>query len=479
MRDFKRIVKGVVLEQQVADVDLNPSTDSGAMINFENRIRVFLNGIVKEALTITRASTSSLQTYISQGKIANGEMVFNTELNTFQQVINEQLVSLGSGGGGSVIDPELENRVDQLESDVDDLSTEVQGLEQAVEDLTIQTEDMQDNLAIVRSEAYDLIELTGLPENSKDLGAFSGVYLQDGMTIKEALQALETAVEVGVGSVDLSSLNAQIDQVQDDLLAEEAARINGESTTLNAANSYTDSAIASIPSTDLSALVSDISDLQIDVTSLQSQINTINDTTIPTAISTAVSSANSYTDSQLLTLETENISRADLFSLLGISYYEGFEGTIQGSLSNGAVISNYSTDPLNVLEGNHSLYLSHSASNQTFVSNPINIPLLYRSNGEILIRWDAITTIAGDHTSPKAIIRLYDISNAQYLTGNYGYDPSTSNFAIVGTQVKFRAFFIIPSSTEQVRIEIISNTTTAGDTIIDNLVLAIQANNLW
>lgn len=459
MRDFKRIVKGVVLEQVTA-VDLNPSTDSGAMVNFENRIRVFLNGIAKEALTITRDSTSSLQTYISQEKIANGEMVFNTELNTFQQVINGQLVSLGSGGGGSV-DPELEGRVEQLEQDVGELSTQVGTLQTTTNNLLIEVEDMQDNLAIVRSEAYDLIELTGLPENSKDLGTFSGAYLQDGMTIKEALQALETAVEVGVGSVDLSSLNAQIDQLESDLTAEEASRINGDSATLASANSYTDAAISGIviPSTDLSTIEGDIDTLQTNVGSLQAQIDTINDTTIPTAINTAVDSAKSYTDSQIVS--SSGISQSDLYGILGILYYENFESTLKGTLSNGAVLSN---TPLNVLEGQKSLYFSHATNNQMFTSSAIDIPWNLSS---VIIKFNAYTTISGGLGTLKAILRVYDITNGTYLLNNF---TNTIDAPILyPTYGALEGYIFSLLGTEQIRIEIISNAVGTGVTIIDQL----------
>lgn len=483
MRDFKRIVKGVVLEQQVADVDLNPSTDSGAMINFENRIRVFLNGIVKEALTITRASTSSLQTYISQSKIANGEMVFNTTENTFQQVLNGQLVSLGSGGGG-VVDPELENRVSQLETDVASIDNRIDSIE-------IQLEDVEDNLAIVRSEAYDLIELTGLPENSKDLGTFTGEYLQDGMNIKQALQAIETAVELGLGESagGLSSLNTQIEQLEDALAAEQAARISGDSSTLSSANAYTDNAIAAIPpaaEADLSVIEGQISSLDSSVVSLQGQIDTINDTTIPTAINTAVTSANGYTDSQILSASSGSMSQSDLYSLLGVLYFENFEGVVKGTLTNGASLSDYDTTPLNVLDGQKSLYLSHDNSIQKFTSNNIQLPLFARildsnlagnpqgGNPQIAVKFTSLTTIAGDGTTPKALLKVYDVSNGVYLINAF---TNSENIALLSYNA-FSGRFIASTTTEQIRVEVISNTTGGGVTIVDNIVVSVKATNI-
>jgi len=480
--DFKRVVKGIVLES-VSSIELDTSIDSGAIFQYQNRIRTLLNGLAKEALTVTRDNTTNLQTYISQSKIANGEMVFNTTENTFQQVLNGQLVSLGSGGGG-VVDPELENRVSQLETDVASIDNRIDSIE-------IQLEDVEDNLAIVRSEAYDLIELTGLPENSKDLGTFTGEYLQDGMNIKQALQAIETAVELGLGESagGLSSLNTQIEQLEDALAAEQAARISGDSSTLSSANAYTDNAIAAIPpaaEADLSVIEGQISSLDSSVVSLQGQIDTINDTTIPTAINTAVTSANGYTDSQILSASSGSMSQSDLYSLLGVLYFENFEGVVKGTLTNGASLSDYDTTPLNVLDGQKSLYLSHDNSIQKFTSNNIQLPLFARildsnlagnpqgGNPQIAVKFTSLTTIAGDGTTPKALLKVYDVSNGVYLINAF---TNSENIALLSYNA-FSGRFIASTTTEQIRVEVISNTTGGGVTIVDNIVVSVKATNI-
>jgi len=58
----------------------------------------------------------------------------------------------------------------------------------------------------------DLITLSGAPENSQDLGTFTGTTIPDNSTIKEALQALETSGE------SLATVVAEIDQNVDDLI---------------------------------------------------------------------------------------------------------------------------------------------------------------------------------------------------------------------------------------------------------------------
>jgi hypothetical protein len=480
VRDFKRHVKGLILESNTS-IDLVQDNDNGALYHHQNKINTFLNNTIKEVVSIVRDTNANLLTKISQGKIIDGDMVFNTTENTYQQVIAGQLVSFGSGGG---VDPALEGRVDDLESSVSDLESDVQAI-------VINQEEMDDNLAIARAELYDLINLTGMPENSDNLGPFSGAYLTDGLTIKEALQQLETAVEAELATtaLDLSSINNQIIDLQDALDAESTNRINGDASTLAAANAYTDAEIASIPSTDLSAINGEIDTLQTNVGtlqtgvgSLQSQINTINNTTIPTAIDTAVASANSYTDSQIVS--SSGVSQSDLYALLDIDYYENFEGTIKGTLNNGAVIKNASTDPLDVLRGQKSLYFSHANSTQSFISNVIEVPQY--SNG-CTINMFSLTTIPGDGTSLKALVRIFDITNNTYLAlnrisptdplltskpilGEYGTSSGTWPLYYFNMSVTFNnSGYSNNSKPDQIRFEIVSNAVGTGITIIDNI----------
>jgi len=64
----------------------------------------------------------------------------------------------------------------------------------------------------VDQNVNDLITLSGVPENSVDLGAFTGVTIPDNQTVKAALQALETAHE------SLSGIVTEIDGNVDDLI---------------------------------------------------------------------------------------------------------------------------------------------------------------------------------------------------------------------------------------------------------------------
>ena len=66
----------------------------------------------------------------------------------------------------------------------------IQALETAVESAGSAT-----SLAAVVTDASDLQTLTGIADGSSDLGTFTGSTIADSTTIKAALQALETAVE--------------------------------------------------------------------------------------------------------------------------------------------------------------------------------------------------------------------------------------------------------------------------------------------
>ncbi len=66
-----------------------------------------------------------------------------------------------------------------------------QTVKQALQALETAQEEIDQNV-------NDLISLSGVAENSTDLGTFTGSVIPDGSDIKEALQSLETAVESGI-----------------------------------------------------------------------------------------------------------------------------------------------------------------------------------------------------------------------------------------------------------------------------------------
>lgn len=59
----------------------------------------------------------------------------------------------------------------------------------------------------VEQELIDIITLSGVAANSTDLGTFTGTTIQNGRTVKEALQDLETALEAASGVTNLGIAN--------------------------------------------------------------------------------------------------------------------------------------------------------------------------------------------------------------------------------------------------------------------------------
>ena len=91
--------------------------------------------------------------------------------------ISENVSNLGTFTGSTIAD-EL------------GIKAALQALETAVE-----TKETQAVVSEINANADDLISLTGVSENTTNLGTFSGSTIDNSVTIKAALQALETAIE--------------------------------------------------------------------------------------------------------------------------------------------------------------------------------------------------------------------------------------------------------------------------------------------
>ena len=92
-------------------------------------------------------------------------------------------VNLGTFSGSTIADSQT-------------VKAALQALETAVE-----ASGSASSLSAVVTDASDLQTLTGIADGNSDLGTFSGATIADSQTIKQALQALETAVEAA-GIVD-------------------------------------------------------------------------------------------------------------------------------------------------------------------------------------------------------------------------------------------------------------------------------------
>jgi hypothetical protein len=59
-----------------------------------------------------------------------------------------------------------------------------------------------EDLTSLKENVANLIDLTGVPANSETLGTFTGTTIPDNSTIKQAEQALETAVELKIPTAE-------------------------------------------------------------------------------------------------------------------------------------------------------------------------------------------------------------------------------------------------------------------------------------
>ena len=117
----------------------------------------------------------------------------------------------------------------------------------------------------------DLVTLSGVAENGTDLGTFTGGVIADSSTIKAALQALETSVETKAASTVVTEIDVNVDDVIALTGIAENTRNLGEFTgatidddvTIKAALQALETAVESAGSaTSLNAVVQDASDLQ-------------------------------------------------------------------------------------------------------------------------------------------------------------------------------------------------------------------------
>ncbi len=125
--------------------------------------------------------------------------------------ISENVSVLGTFSGSTITD------------DVT-IKAALQALETAVE-----TKETQATVAEINSNADDLISLTGVSENTTNLGTFSGSTIDNSVTIKAALQALETALEAETAARGTAITNL-VDGAPDALntLNELAAALNDD-----------------------------------------------------------------------------------------------------------------------------------------------------------------------------------------------------------------------------------------------------------
>ena len=109
------------------------------------------------------------------------------------------VVNLGTFTGDIITDNTT------IKTALQDLETKIEANDQAAATASALTE--------VDGNVNDLITLTGIAENVTTLGTFSGTTISDDVSIKPALQALETAVETKATSVTVSEIDGNVDDL--------------------------------------------------------------------------------------------------------------------------------------------------------------------------------------------------------------------------------------------------------------------------
>ena len=129
---------------------------------------------------------------------ANSKFVPSNKLFTLAGVSNGD-VDLGTFTGDIITDNTT------IKVALQDLETKIEANDQAAATASAVTE--------IDGNVNSLINLTGIAENVEHLGTFTGSTIADSSTIKPALQALETAVETKATSATVTTLTTRVGDI--------------------------------------------------------------------------------------------------------------------------------------------------------------------------------------------------------------------------------------------------------------------------
>lgn len=175
-----RFKKGVILK---------PDTD--ALEGIEGEIKVdSSDNIIKSTLgsasrqIVTNDQTQTIENKTIDGTAATGNNTITTDASDI--TYNNATSALAATTAQAAID-ELENEID-LKAD-------------------------SATVTEIDANVNDLITFSGVVENSTDLGTFTGTTITDNTTVKTALQELETAVELKADSTTITEIDANVNDL--------------------------------------------------------------------------------------------------------------------------------------------------------------------------------------------------------------------------------------------------------------------------
>ena len=156
------LLSGYATESYVGTQISNLIDGAPDALNTLNEIAAAINDDASIATTLTALSTAN-ETHIDNLATLTGVAKDSTGLGTFS---------------GSTI------------ADSATIKAALQSLETSLE-----TKGSAGSITSVSTNVGDLVTLSGVAQNAEDLGTFTGSTISDNVTVKAALQALETAVE--------------------------------------------------------------------------------------------------------------------------------------------------------------------------------------------------------------------------------------------------------------------------------------------
>ena len=181
------------------------TSDSGSSY-VSKRITVgnFLNGYATETYVGTQianlidSAPGALDTLNELAAAINDDASFSTTITNLINANETHIDNVATLSGLAKDSTNLGTFSGSTISDNQTVKAAIQALETAVEAAGSAT-----SLAAATTDISDLQTLTGIADGNSDLGTFSGSTIADNDSIKDALQALETALEASDSLADL------------------------------------------------------------------------------------------------------------------------------------------------------------------------------------------------------------------------------------------------------------------------------------
>ena len=196
----------------VADNNVTPTKEAvrtAAGIKYNPSLNVlYVSGTVAaEYLTLNSVNVNATADEIN---ILDGATLTTTELNYVDGVTSSIQTQIDAAVSDVADLRSLSGTADG-DTDLGDFSgvtiSANRNIKQALQELetSVETKGSGASLAALTTAVGDLNILTGVAQNSEDLGTFTGSTIGDNRDIKEALQDLETELEDGAGSLTADS----------------------------------------------------------------------------------------------------------------------------------------------------------------------------------------------------------------------------------------------------------------------------------